>query len=321
MTTAPPLPAPVTQGDTIGVITVAAPEPHLHPDFYARGLTALREQGFNVVAAASTERHHGYRAGTETEVLNDFHAMVSDPAISAVVCAGGGKNTNRLLRGLDLELIAAHPKAIVGVSDPSLLLNAITARTKMPTFHGPAVVWDWGSENSPQHTTDNFCAVLAGQPSTAVIDAPLGWLRTGTASGHLVAGCLSSLRCLLGTPWEPDWDGAILAWEDAFKPVELLDQTLTHFRDLGVLERIAGMVIGELVSCEASAGWGAHEMVMDLCNAYDFPIATGLPFGHTAVKYTLPIGTTVRLNSDAAVGLTVASPWVSSASAEVGGAQ
>ncbi|MEU2720209.1 LD-carboxypeptidase [Streptomyces smyrnaeus] len=40
-----------------------------------------------------------------------------------------------------------HPKPIVGVSDTSLLLNVITARTGMPTFHGPAVLWDWGAEN------------------------------------------------------------------------------------------------------------------------------------------------------------------------------
>ncbi|MBF9071868.1 S66 peptidase family protein [Streptacidiphilus fuscans] len=306
----PRLPSRLVKGDRIGIITVSAPEPHLHPDIYERGYQALSDRGFELLAAPSAQATHGYRAGSETELHDDFYAMLENPTISAVVCSGGGKNANRLLRGLDPARIVAHPKPIVGVSDPSLLLNAITARTGIPTFHGPAVLWDWGSLDAPAHTADHFLSVLSGEPDAARIDAPLTWLRPGTARGHLVAGCLSSLRCLLGTDWEPDWDGAILAWEDAFKPVEVLDQALTHFRDHGVLDRIAGMVVGDLVACEPCGGWSATEMVQDLCADYSFPIATGLPFGHTAVKYTLPIGTTVRLDSAADPALLIESPWV-----------
>jgi len=293
---------------------VSAPEPALNPEVFDRGVKALRERGFDTVTAEHTAARHGYRAGSEDELLSDFHAFIADPSIAAIVCAGGGKNASRLLRGLDYSLIAANPKPIVGVSDPSLLLNAITARTGMPTFHGPAVLWDWGSPDAPTATGDHFTAVLGGESHAARIDAPLAWARAGTAHGHLVAGCLSSLRCLLGTPWEPRWEGAVLVWEDAFKPVELLDQTLTHFRDRGVLDQIAGMVVGELLSCESSGGIDAAAMVMDLCAEYVFPIAFGLPFGHTPLKYTLPIGADVLLDSDAEHGLTVTSPWTTAAS-------
>ncbi|MFF7098139.1 LD-carboxypeptidase [Streptomyces rubradiris] len=303
------LPAPLTKGGRIGVVTVSAPEPAAHPDVFDQGLDRLRSRGYEPVIAPHAANRDGYRAGSETQLADDFHAFLTDPGIDAVVCAGGGKSANRLLRGLDYELIAQHPKPIVGVSDPSLLLNAITARTGLMTFHGPAVLWDFGAEKPPAATGDHFAAVLAGDAAAARIDAPLTWARTGTARGHLVAGCLSSLRCLLGTVWEPDWNGAVLAWEDAFKPVEQLDQALTHFRDRGVLDQIAGMVVGELVSCEPSGGVSAHEMVMDLCAEYDFPIAFGLPFGHTPLKHTLPVGAEVLLDADAARGLTITSPW------------
>ncbi|MET8768556.1 LD-carboxypeptidase [Streptomyces sp. NPDC004658] len=303
------LPAPLTKGGRVGVVTVSAPEPAAHPDIFERGLDRLRSRGYEPVIASHAANRDGYRAGSETQLVDDFHAFIADPDIDAVVCAGGGKSANRLLRGLDYELIAEHPKPIVGVSDPSLLLNAITARTGLITFHGPAVLWDFGAEEPPAATGDHFAAVLAGDAAAARIDAPLTWARTGTARGHLVVGCLSSLRCLLGTVWEPDWNGAVLAWEDAFKPVEQLDQALTHFRDRGVLDQIAGMVVGELVSCEPSGGVSAHEMVMDLCAEYDFPVAFGLPFGHTPLKHTLPIGSEALLDSDAAHGLTITSPW------------
>ncbi|MGP3950923.1 S66 peptidase family protein [Streptomyces sp. 7N604] len=316
MSTARLLPAPLAKGDRIGIITVSAPEPAQNRGLFDRGLDSLRNRGFEPVIAEHALGEHGYRAGSEAELLDDFHAFIADPEIAAVVCAGGGKNANRLLRGLDYSQIAAHPKPIVGVSDPSLLLNAITARTGMPTFHGPAVLWDFGSADSPAATGDHFAAVLAGEAHAARIDAPLQWARAGTAQGHLVAGCLSSLRCLLGTVWEPHWDGAVLAWEDAFKPIELLDQTLTHFRDSGVLDQISGMVVGELLGCEPSAGLGVQEMVMDLCAEYDFPIAFGLPFGHTPQKYTLPVGADVLLDSTAEHGFTVTSPWAAATGSE-----
>ncbi|MGW2331617.1 S66 peptidase family protein [Streptomyces sp. NPDC001700] len=309
MSTARLLPAPLTKGDRIGIVTVSAPEPAQHQDAFARGVEALRNRGFETVTAEHALDVHGYRAGSEAKLLKDFHTYIADPNIAAVVCAGGGKNANRLLSGLDFPLIAAHPKPIVGVSDPSLLLNAITARANVVTFHGPSVLWDWGAEDAPPTTGDHFTSVLADRAQAGRIDAPLAWARPGTADGHLVAGCLSSLRCLLGTPWEPLWHGAIFVWEDAFKPVETLDQTLTHFRDAGVLDKISGMVVGELLGCEPSGGLGATEMVMDLCGEYGFPIAFGLPFGHTPLKYTLPIGAGARLDSGAEHGLTITSPW------------
>jgi muramoyltetrapeptide carboxypeptidase len=54
-------------------------------------------------------------------------------------------------------------------------------------------------------------------------------------------------------------------------------------------------------------------MVMDLCAEYDFPIAIGLPFGHTPLKHTLPIGAEVLLDSTAEHPLTITSPWTAGA--------
>ncbi|MFJ5546776.1 LD-carboxypeptidase [Streptomyces sp. NPDC093225] len=309
MSTTPLLPAPAIKGDRIGIVTVSAPEPAADPGIFDRGVEALAALGFEPVVAPNATGQSGYRAGNSRTLLEDFHSLIADDTVTAVVCAGGGKSANRLLSGLDFNLIRRHPKAIVGVSDPSLLLNAITAETGLVTFHGPSVMWDLASEDAPATTAAHFTAVLAGRPSAGRIPAPLTWSRTGATEGHLVAGCLSSLRCLLGTPWEPLWDGAVLAIEDAFKSVEVLDQALTHFRDCGVLDRITGLIVGEAVSCDPSGGVTLTEMIEDLCDGYDWPIAHGLPYGHTPLKYTLPIGATVRLDSSGRQALTVVSPW------------
>ncbi|MFI5987607.1 LD-carboxypeptidase [Streptomyces sp. NPDC051555] len=308
MSTTPRLAAPLSKGARLGIVTVSAPEPAADPAVFDRGIAALTARGFETVLGAHVSGRSGYRAGTSADLLDDFHTMVCDESVAAVVFAGGGKSANRLLSGLDFSLIAAHPKAIVGVSDPSLILNAITARTGLVTFHGPSVMWDW-AQDGPADTFEHFTALLAGLPSAARIDAPLTWTRAGSAEGHLVAGCLSSLRCLLGTPWEPVWDGALLVIEDAFKSTEVLDQALTHFRDCGVLDRIAGLIVGETVGCEPTAGITVAEMVDDISQDYDWPLAHGLPYGHTPLKVTLPVGARARMDADAEHPLTITSPW------------
>ncbi|MCX4098044.1 S66 peptidase family protein [Nocardia sp. alder85J] len=306
------LPAALKPGDRVGIVASSAPEPFTDPAWFERGLTALKAQGYEVVVAETTTQEFGYRVAPEQQILSDFHGFVTDPTIKGIIFAGGGKNSNRLLGGLDTGLLAQHPKVIVGVSDPTVLLNAITARTGLITFHGPSVVWDWGSEALNELTARHFVQIAGGDVTAGLLEgASLTVLRSGKAEGHLVAGCLSAVRNLLGTPHEPEWDGAVFAWEDVSKPIELLDATLTHFRDQGVLDKISGMVVGELVNCEDSRGWNVEAMLHDLCDGYSFPILTGLPFGHTSTKYTLPIGARVQLDTNNSAPLQIIGPWVS----------
>ncbi|MEW2626031.1 LD-carboxypeptidase [Streptomyces sp. NPDC048106] len=116
------------------------------------------------------------------------------PGFDAVVCAGGGKSANRLLRGLDYELIAERLKPLVGVSDPSLLLNANTARTGLFTFRGPAVLWDFGAEE-PRAATGASGCTIKGRAAAMRPD-------TGTAAVHwspsrLRIGSVSVIRPVL----------------------------------------------------------------------------------------------------------------------------
>lgn len=286
-------PKPLAPGDTIGVLSVSAPEPVTDSAFFERGLQALKERGYDVALGRHTADQRGYVTADGAVLAADLHELFADDQVAAVICAGGGVNANRLLRHLDWDIIREHPKSFVGVSNPTVLLNAITARTGLITFHGPSVVWDFGAEGgTPELTSEHFWGLLGSHEPAYDVPVQDGWrwLREGELSGQVVGGNLASVQGLLGTPYEPDWDGAVFVWEDVAKPVNRLDMMLTHFRDAGVFERISGMVVGKLVSCEPSNGVTYDEMVLDLLGGTDFPILTEVPFGHTAEKITLPIG-------------------------------
>jgi muramoyltetrapeptide carboxypeptidase len=292
-------PKPLKLGSTIGVLSVSAPEPATDAAFFERGIAALKERGYEVVLGRHATENCGYVTADGATLAADLHELFADDQVSAIICAGGGVNANRLLQYLSWDIIREHPKIMVGVSNPTVLLNAITKRTGVITYHGPSVVWDLGAEDgAPALTSELFWSLVESESS--IYETPgqddWRWLREGELSGRVVAGNLISLQGLIGTPYEPDWDGAVFVWEDVAKPVSRLDMILTHFRDAGVFERISGMVVGKLVSCEPSNGVGYDRMLLDLVRDSDFPILAELPFGHTTEKITLPIGAEIKLS-------------------------
>lgn len=291
-------PAALASGSTIGIVCVDAPEPALFPDRFDAGIAKLESLGYTVVVAPHARGRAGIHAATAAAVVADLHDLFTDPAIGAILCAGGGITANRLLPLLDFELIEANPTIFMGASNPTVLLNAITERTGMVTFHGPSVVWDFGDNDQPLPSVDSFQAAVRGE---VALTAPLtDWIRPGTATGQLLGGNLSSLLQLVGTVYEPDFTGAILAWEEIGDDAAHIAAKLIQLDQHGVLDKLDGMVVGELVDCEPSDGVTVHEVVAEICGDRGFPIATGLPFGHTGLKYTLPIGATVIISTEAA---------------------
>lgn len=63
-------------------------------------------------------------------------SMFLNPEVSFIIANRGGWGCNRMIDLLDYSAIAAHPKPIMGYSDLTGLLTAITTRTGLVTFHG-----------------------------------------------------------------------------------------------------------------------------------------------------------------------------------------
>jgi muramoyltetrapeptide carboxypeptidase len=118
------------------VLSVSAPEPATDAAFFERGIAALKARGYDVVLAAYATEQHGYVTAGAAALAADLRGLFEDDRVAAVICAGGGVNANRLLHHLGWDTISGHPKSLVGVSNPTVLLNAITAQTGVITYHG-----------------------------------------------------------------------------------------------------------------------------------------------------------------------------------------
>ena len=78
----------------------------------------------------------------------------------------------------------------------------------------------------------------------------------GKARGRLVGGNLSLVSPLVGTPYQPDYEGAILFLEDVNEAFYRLDRMLTHLLLAGVLEKLSGIVMGKFTKIgEGDLDW------------------------------------------------------------------
>jgi muramoyltetrapeptide carboxypeptidase len=294
------LPRRLRRGDTIGLVTVSAPEAAEHPQNVDKGINHLKSLGFNVKPGRyAFSNEHGHLANKPILLAEDLNNMFMDPNIAGILCTGGGTNANRTLPYIDYEIIGKNPKIFVGMSNPTIILNAITSMTGLITFHGPALVWNWGGE-MPDYTETSFLKITTNKKTLGQFPKNTAWdfIKPGKAKGRLFGGNLWSVQSLIGTQYEPSWNGAIFFWEDIAKEPKRIDAMLTHFKLAGVFEQISGMVIGELVGCSPQgSSLDINEIVLELTKEFDFPILSGICFGHTDEKLTLPIGANVSLNS------------------------
>ena len=285
-------PPKLQPGDTVGVV---APSGAFDRERLAPGLAWLRERGFRVREGQFLYARDRYLAGRDEERAADVNAMFADAEVRAIFAARGGYGSGRILGLLDWAGIAAHPKALVGFSDTTALQLGLFARTGLVSFSGLALCSDVTSEGVHPATEDALWAAVC-EHRFGPFEGLMA-LRSGTASGPLIGGCLSLVASLVGTPFFPNADGAVLVLEDVNEPPYRVDRMLNQVRMAGVFDRISGVVLGQFEGCDPDrVEEGPLQAVLDdFAARVPCPVYAGLPYGHGQGRRVLPLGAQARL--------------------------
>ena len=95
-------------------------------------------------------------------------------------------------------------------------------------------------------TADRLLQVLAGETTCPVPEdrdrLTVISIAPGKASGRLVGGCLVDFIYTIGTPWEPDLNGAIFFFEEVGSAPIQIDRALLYLEQVGKLEGVRGIV-------------------------------------------------------------------------------
>ncbi|EMD84581.1 Muramoyltetrapeptide carboxypeptidase [Pacificimonas flava] len=294
-------------GDTVGLVQPAG--------FVADGfeLDIVKEtiRAMDLVPKASQhlEERHGYLAGTDRERAEDLNRMYADDTVRAVFAVRGGWGSARILPLLDWNVIAANPKLLIGYSDITALHMAFQRLAGFPTIHGPT-----GNASWPERSWALF-RELAFEGATPLIVNPdshadrlvqtayrTQLFRSGKATGPLLGGNLTVLSALVGTPYLPDFAGAILFLEDVGEAPYRIDRMLTQLSLAGILPQVAGVVFGTCSDCTADRAFGGftlNQVLQQHLQPLGVPAFGGARFGHIADQASLPEGVRAEIDADA----------------------
>lgn len=243
----------------------------------------MEARGCEVFVHPQTFAQHNQSAGTVQDKLEALHDLYADPSIDVIWAAGGGNRALLMVDHLDYKLIKANPKPMIGFSDVTALLNAITVKTGITNIHGPVF------KNLPKH--QELDSLLSGDYAMPLDGAMI--LQSGEASGRLFGGNLSVFQYLPETLGKDLLKGAILFLEDCNEELSRIDRMFIHLKRLGVFDRINALILGEFNDLQDSArpfGFSLEDIVREHLEGSTIPIIMDAPFGHGQKLHPLPIG-------------------------------
>ena len=294
-------PKALRRGEVIGLV---APAGALwRPDRVEGCVRYLEGQGYRVEVGAHALGNDGAFSGTDDERLCDLNGMLRDPRIRAILALRGGYGTPRLLDRIDYAAVRRDPKIVVGYSDITALQMALYRKTGLVSFSGPLGAVEFASAPDPV-TEESFWRLVTSRRTRGQLplpdDEPLVTRQTGLGEGPLLGGCLSLVVALLGTPFSPDYRGAVVALEDVHEQFHRIDRMMTQLRLAGVLGRATGLLLGRFThTTAADPAHPFHDLEavwQSVLQGVTAPILAGFPYGHVPRKVTLPWGIPVRVN-------------------------
>ena len=196
----------------------------------------------------TTSFRTGYFAGTDKERAADIMDMFGNKNVKGIFTAKGGWGCARILPYLDYKIIRENPKVLIGFSDITSLLNAVTYKSGLVTFHGPVGNSSWNefSVNSFQ-----LCIIQKKEQVISLKNEEIKIWSPGKAQGAVYGGNLSVLCSMIGTPYFPKLAGTMLLLEETTEEPFRIDRMLTQLKQCGVLDELSGVIFGRCTKCLA----------------------------------------------------------------------
>jgi muramoyltetrapeptide carboxypeptidase len=313
-------PSRLKEGERVAVLCPAG-RPH-NPATVNRARAIVEQMGLKPAVGKNALKIYGTMAGTDEERLSDFNDALSDESIRGIFCVTGGYGALHLVDKIDWEALRQNPKIIAGSDDISHILLAAYARTGVVTFHSPNM-----DRISSQQSFDALKLAVTSKEKLPTIQSNYWGLEAtfdgssksraripddnwqiaysyaaveGSAEGPLLGGNLTALGSLMGTPFQPSFENAVLFLEDINEDHGMLDRWFTNLYLAGALNAVSGVALGDFENCrtvDCFNMYSIEDLFGDRMKAVRKPCCFGMPLGQSARSLTAPIGVRVRLDA------------------------
>lgn len=266
-------------------------------------------------------QHEAKSAPAEIRAI-ELMDMIQNPEIDAIIPPWGGELLIEILEHLDFSKI--EPKWVLGYSDTSLLLLAITLNTGIATAHGTNFIDLRGPETDK--TTARWLDVLNTQeggevaqysselyqkawehdnptPHVFHLSEQTEWKSVSSEElnlgGRLLGGCIDVIHHVAGTPYgnveafrKEYIPGERVIWflENCEMSIADLKRSLTQMKYAGWFDDCSGILFGRSAANHPTEGYTAEKMYRDLENELGIPIIYDIDCGHMPPQITFVNG-------------------------------
>ncbi|MFG2262435.1 S66 peptidase family protein [Streptomyces sp. NPDC048720] len=321
-------PRPLRPGDRVGVTSPSSGVAKEHRGRLDVAVRDLEARGYEVVVGRCMDGSTHISAPA-AERAAELTAMLTDPAVRAVVPPWGGETAVDLLPLLDFEAIGrAEPTWVVGWSDISTIITPLTLLTGVATVHGNNLM------DTPYRTPEGLLSWLdvvtdpqQGQPLVQTppgrhratgwddyalypevrdltLDTAGAWTRldgTGDVDveGRLIGGCIETLVNLAGTRLLDtrsfaDGDDLLVYVEACEDNAYTICRNLHGMRLAGFFDRAAAVLVGRTKAPDGRT-LTQHEAVLDALGPLGVPIVADVECGHVPPYLALVNGARGRV--------------------------
>lgn len=278
----------------------------------------LEKDGYRVICGDTVWTQFKAKSSPAKQRADEFNKMMRDENIHMVMPPWGGELLIEMLEYVDFS--AMGEKWILGYSDISVLLFAITVKTGIATAHGTNLI-DLRGEYSDD-TSALWEAVLSTSTGGSIIqrssekyqkkwqhDNPspcvyhlteeTRWKSTATDAvhiqGRLLGGCIDVIRHLVGTPFgdvsrfrKQFTSGEPLLWylENCELTTVDLRRSLVQMRLAGWFDQCSGILFGRSDANQPIDDYTVQDVYRELAEELQVPIIYDIDCGHVPPQMT-----------------------------------
>ena len=231
----------------------------------------------------------GAKAQVRAEELMFFY---KNKEIKAIFDISGGDIANEVLDYLDYDVIKRNYKPFFGYSDLTTVLNALGSQTNEMNFLYQIL-------NIIESTVirDSFENTFMKNEQT-LLDVKWKLLQGSSIEGEIIGGNIRCFLKLAGTKYFPEVENKVLFIEGLGTSIEGLVTHLSQLKQIGVFDRISGLLIGTFTKIEKEI---SVEELFELVQEYipsSLAVAKTQEVGHAKNSKALKIGEKIYIKNE-----------------------
>ncbi|MFP7298376.1 S66 peptidase family protein [Neobacillus niacini] len=282
----------------------------------------LEERGYKVICKDTVWTQNKAKSAPATKRAQELNEMMKDENIDLILPPWGGELLIEILD--ELEFDSMKNKWVLGYSDTSLLLLAITLKTGIATAHGTNLIdlrgeyfdkttamWESVLSTKTRASITQYSSEKYQQkwqhdnPSPCVfhLTEETKWKTLSgdkvRAEGRLLGGCIDIIRHVIGTPYgdlqkfrEVHIRDEPVIWylENCELSTADLRRSLVQMKLAGWFENCSCIMFGRSPANGPVENYTIEDVYLDLSNELQIPIVYDIDCGHVPPQITFVNG-------------------------------